>query len=306
MTAGTLGFVGLGQMGGPMSKRLLEAGHPLCVFDTDPAALRALTDLGAAAAKSAREVAGAAEIVFTSLPTPPVVRSVALDEGGLIEGSRIRVMVDLSTTGTVVAREVAMRLGERNIVWADAPVSGGVRGAAAGTLAVMLSCPPGTRDEIGGLLEVFGRVFHVGDKPGMGQIAKLGNNLLSTAALTLTSEVVAMGVKAGLDPATMVEIFNNGTGRNSATQDKFPRNVIPRTFDAGFATALAYKDVRLCVDEAEALGVPMVAGAAIREMMAVTNARFGGGSDFTSVARLLEEWAGIEIRSEQHETVNQT
>ena len=290
------GFVGLGQMGGPMSKRMLAAGHSLCVFDTDTTALQALVELGATAAGSAREVADAAEIVFTSLPTPAVVRTVALEEGGLIEGSRIRAMVDLSTTGTVVAREVAARLAEKDIVWADAPISGGVKGAIAGTLAVMLSCPPATRDEIAGVLEVFGKLFYVGDKPGMGQIAKLGNNMLSTAALTLTSEVVAMGVKAGLDPAVMVDIFNAGTGRNSATQDKFPRNILPGTFDAGFATGLAYKDVRLCVDEAEALGVPMVAGAVIREMMAIANAKYGGDSDFTSVAKLLEEWAGVEMR----------
>jgi 3-hydroxyisobutyrate dehydrogenase-like beta-hydroxyacid dehydrogenase len=278
-----------------MSRRLIEAGYKLCVHDTDERALKALTDLGATPATSPREVADVAEIVFTSLPTPPVVRAVALDQGGLIEGSRVRVMVDLSTTGTVVAREVAAALGEKDIVWADAPVSGGVKGAAAGTLAVMLSCPNATRDEIGGILEVFGNVFHVGEAPGLGQIVKLGNNLLSTAALTLTSEVVAMGVKAGLDPTVMVDIFNVSTGRNSATQDKFPRNIIPRSFDAGFATGLAYKDVRLCVDEAEALGVPMVAGAVIRELMAVTNARYGGDSDFTSVAKLLEEWAGVEI-----------
>lgn len=291
----TIGFIGLGQMGGPMSKRLVEAGHSLCVFDTDRAAQKALTDLGASAADSPRAVADRADIVFTSLPTPPVVREVALGESGLIEGSAIRVMADLSTTGTAVAREVAAALAQKRIVWADAPVSGGVKGAIAGTVAVMLSCPMETRAELQELLEVFGKVFHVGQEPGLGQIAKLGNNMLSTAALTLTSEVVAMGVKAGLDPGVMVEIFNNGTGRNSATQDKFPRNVIPRTFDAGFATALAYKDVRLCVDEAEALGVPMVAGAVIREMMAVTNAKFGGQSDFTSVARLLEEWAGVQI-----------
>jgi 3-hydroxyisobutyrate dehydrogenase-like beta-hydroxyacid dehydrogenase len=279
-----------------MSKRLLEAGHALCVFDTDPAAMQTLTGLGAVSAGTARDVADAAEIVFTSLPTPAVVRAVALEEGGLIEGARIRTMVDLSTTGTVVACEVAARLAGKDIVWADAPVSGGVKGAVAGTLAVMLSCPQATRDGIAGLLEVFGKVFFVGENPGQGQIAKLGNNMLSTAALTLTSEVVAMGVKAGLDPKVMVDIFNAGTGRNSATQDKFPRNILPRTFDAGFATGLAYKDVRLCVDEAEALGVPMVAGAVIREMMAITNAKFGGDSDFTSVAKLLEEWAGVEIR----------
>ncbi len=191
MAGQTYGFVGLGQMGGPMSRRLLAAGHSLCVFDTDTAAMRALTDLGATAAGSPRDVADAAAIVFTSLPTPAVVRAVALEESALIEGSRIRTMVDLSTTGTVVAREVAARLAEEDIVWADAPVSGGVKGAAAGTLAVMLSCPQATRDEIAGLLEAFGKVFFVGDQPGMGQIAKLGNNMLSTAALTLTSEVVA-------------------------------------------------------------------------------------------------------------------
>jgi 3-hydroxyisobutyrate dehydrogenase-like beta-hydroxyacid dehydrogenase len=283
-------------MGGPMSKRMLAAGHSLCVFDSDITAMQALVGQGAVAAGSARAVADAAEIVFTSLPTPAVVRAVALDGDGLIEGSRIRAMVDLSTTGTVVAREVAARLAEKDIVWADAPVSGGVKGAVAGTLAVMLSCPQATRDEVACLLEVFGKVFFVGEKPGMGQIAKLGNNMLSTAALTLTSEVLAMGVKAGLDPKVMVDIINAGTGRNSATQDKFPRNILPGTFDAGFATGLAYKDVRLCVDEAEELGVPMVAGAVIREIMAITNAKYGGDSDFTSVAKLLEEWAGIEIR----------
>ena len=290
------GFVGLGQMGGPMSKRLVDAGHRLCVYDTDPATMQTLTSLGAIAAGSAREVADSAEIVFTSLPTPPVVRAVALGEGGLIEGARIRAMVDLSTTGTVVAREVAARLSEKSIVWADAPVSGGVKGAIAGTLAVMLSCPRATFDEIAELLQIFGKVFHVGEEAGMGQIAKLGNNMLSAAALTLSSEVLAMGVKAGLDPKIMVDIINAGTGRNSATQDKFPRNILPGTFDAGFATGLAYKDVRLCVDESEALGVPMVAGAVIREMMAITNAKYGGDSDFTSVAKLLEEWAGVKIR----------
>jgi 3-hydroxyisobutyrate dehydrogenase-like beta-hydroxyacid dehydrogenase len=116
-------------------------------------------------------------------------------------------------------------------------------------------------------------------------------------ALAISSEAVAMGVKAGLDPAVLVEIINAGSGRNSATQDKFPKAILPGTFDFGFATGLSYKDLRLCVDEAETLGVPMVLGAAVRQMYAITNARFGPDSDFTSVARVIEEWAGVEMRA---------
>ncbi len=296
MAGQTLGFIGVGQMGGPMSLRLIDAGHQLVVFDASAAAVEPLAGHGATIAASAAEVAAAAETVFLSLPTPAIVQAVALEEGGLIGGSAVRCAVDLSTTGPTVAAQVAERMAERGIVWADAPVSGGVAGAVAGTLAVMLACPKGSRAALEPILETFGKVFYVGERPGMGQVAKLGNNMLSVAALTLTSEVVAMGVKAGLDPNVLVDIFNAGTGRNSATQDKFPRRILTRSFDAGFATGLAYKDIRLCVDEAEALGVPMLAGAVIREMMAVTNAKFGPESDFTSIARVIEEWAGVEIR----------
>jgi 3-hydroxyisobutyrate dehydrogenase-like beta-hydroxyacid dehydrogenase len=178
----------------------------------------------------------------------------------------------------------------------DSPVSGGVTGAAKGTLAVMLSCQKATYDEIEPLAKVFGKPFYVGDKPGLAQIAKLANNLLAGAALVISSEAVAMGVKAGLDAKVLIDIINAGSGRNSATQDKFPRSILPRTFDFGFATGLSYKDIRLCVDEAEAMGVPMVAGAAVRQMLAITQARFGADSDFTMIAKVVEEWAGVEIK----------
>ena len=129
----------------------------------------------------------------------------------------------------------------------------------------------------------FGKVFFVGEKAGLAQVAKLGNNLLAAAALVISSEALVMGVKAGIDPKIMLDIINAGSGRNSATQDKFPNSILPGTFDFGFATGLSYKDVRLCVDEAESLGVPMVVGAAVRQMLAVTNAKFGPTSDFTSI-----------------------
>jgi 3-hydroxyisobutyrate dehydrogenase-like beta-hydroxyacid dehydrogenase len=292
----TIGFIGVGRMGGPMAQRLLDAGRSLCVFDTSEEAVRPLIARGARSAASAQEVASSAEIVCMSLPTPGVVQAVALGERGIVRGSRTRTLVDLSTTGPTVARLVAGAAAERGIAWVDSPVSGGIAGAKAGTLAVMVSCTKETFARVEPLLKTFGKPFYVGEKPGLAQIAKLANNLLAAAALVVSSEAVAMGVKAGLDARVLIDIINAGSGRNSATQDKFPRAILPGTFDFGFATGLSYKDVRLCVDEAEALGVPMVVGAAVRQMLAVTQAKYGPESDFTSIARVLEEWARVEMR----------
>lgn len=291
-----LGFIGIGRMGGPMAERLIDAGYSLCVFDIDPGTLKPLIARGATQAKSAEDVAAQTEIVLVSLPTPAVVQSVMLGEGGVARGSKVKTVIDLSTTGPGVAGIVAKGLAERKIIWVDSPVSGGIVGAQRGTLAVMVSCPKPTFGAIEPILKVFGKLFYTGEKPGLAQVAKLGNNLLAAAALVVSSEAVVMGVKAGIDPKVMIDIINAGSGRNSATQDKFPRAILPRTFDFGFATGLSYKDVRLCTDEAEALGVPMIVGAAVRQMLAVTNAKFGPDSDFTSIAKVIEEWAGVEIR----------
>ncbi|MBY0324022.1 MAG: NAD(P)-dependent oxidoreductase [Reyranella sp.] len=295
--ADLLGFVGVGRMGGPMASRLLDAGYRLCVYDVSDEATAPLVARGAELAASPAEVASTAETVFISLPTPDVVREVTLgSNGGLINGSKIRTVIDLSTTGPGVATEVAGKLAERKIALVDSPVSGGVTGARAGTLAVMVSCPKPTYQKLEPVLKVFGKLFHAGEKPGLAQTAKLANNLLAATAMVATSEAMAMGVKAGLDPKVLIDIINASSGRNSASQDKFPRAILPRTFDFGFATGLSYKDVRLCVEEAEAMGVPMVVGGAVREMLAVTRARFGAASDFTHIAKVLEEWAGVEIK----------
>ena len=178
----------------------------------------------------------------------------------------------------------------------DAPVSGGIKGAVNGTLAVMVSCPKATYDRVEPILKHFGKLFYTGDKPGTAQTAKLANNLMAAAALVITSEAVAMGVKGGVNAKVLIDIINASSGRNSASEDKFPRAVLPGTFDFGFTTGLSYKDVRLCVDEAEAMGVPMVCGAVVRQMLAITNAKYGASSDFTSIAKVLEEWAGVEMR----------
>ncbi len=281
-------------MGGPMSRRLIDAGSTLCVFDSSADAVGPVKEAGAAVGTSPEDVGNKADIIFVSLPTPDIVERVVLE--GIAQGSRRKIIVDLSTSGPGMAGRVSRALAERGIQWIDAPVSGGIAGAKGGTLAVMASGPRAAFDEVEPMLKVFGKVFFVGEKAGLAQVAKLGNNLLAAAAMVISSEALAMGAKAGLDPKIMLDIINAGSGRNSATQDKFPRSVLPRTFDFGFATGLSYKDVRLCVDEAEALGVPMVVGAAVREILAITNSKYGPNSDFTCIARVIEEWANVEIK----------
>jgi len=290
----TLGFVGVGRMGGPMASRLLDAGHSLVIFDTNAAVMQPLADRGATIASSPTDVASKTAVVFLSLPTPPVLQAVAID--GVLKGTAVKTMIDLSTTGPSVAKVVAKAAADKGVAWVDSPVSGGIGGATKGTLAVMVSCEKAVFEQVDPLLKVFGKTFHVGEKPGLAQIAKLANNLLAASAIVLTSEAMAMGVKAGLDAKVLIDIINAGSGRNSASQDKFPKAILTRTFDFGFATGLSYKDVRLCLEESEALGVPMVAGAAVRQMLAITNAKFGADSDFTSIAKVVEEWAGIEIK----------
>ncbi len=296
MATASLGFVGVGKMGGPMTTRLLNAGHKVCVFDASRDAMAAMEALGAQGAASAAEVASVAETIFVSLPNPQIVENVVLGSGGVLEGPAVKRVVDFSTIGPRTAKRVADALSSKKINYVDAPVSGGVKGAREGTLAIMVACPKDVFLESQELLGTFGKVFHLGEIPGQAQTMKLANNLLAGAAIALTSEAMVMGVKAGLDPKTMLDVLNTSTGRNSATQDKFPRSVLPGTFDFGFTTGLSYKDVSLCIDEAEALGVPMVVGSTVRQMLAVTKAMYGADSDFTSMCRVIESWAGVEVR----------
>jgi 3-hydroxyisobutyrate dehydrogenase-like beta-hydroxyacid dehydrogenase len=297
MTTAALGFVGVGKMGGPMTARLLNAGHKVCVFDASAQALAAVEKIGAQIAGTAAEVASVADTVFLSLPNPQIVQDVALGKGGIIEGTKIKRVVDLSTIGPRAAANVANGLGASDIAYVDAPVSGGVKGAREGTLAIMVACPTPVFAITEDILKNFGKVFHLGEIPGLAQTMKIANNLLAGAAIAVTSEAMVMGVKAGLDPQLMLDVLNASSGRNSATQDKFPRAVLPGSFDFGFTTGLSYKDISLCIDEAEALGVPMVVGSAVRQMLAVTKAMYGADSDFTSMCRVVESWAGVKVRA---------
>ena len=289
------GFVGVGRMGGPMAGRLMDRGHRLTIFDVSEAAMAPLIARGAAKAPSVRALADQVETIFASLPTPDIVRAVALGPDGVAAGQSVATFIDLSTTGPRTTAAVAEGLAAKKIAMVDAPVSGGVAGAVKGTLAVMVACPQPLFARFEQDLGTFGRVFHVGERAGLGQVMKLANNLLSATAMAVASEAIVMGVKAGLDPRIMVEVINAGSGRNSATQDKFPNAVLPRRFDFGFITGLMVKDVKLCLEEAEAQQVPMWVGSAVRQLWQYASQTLGPQSDMTELVKCIEQWAGVEV-----------
>jgi 3-hydroxyisobutyrate dehydrogenase-like beta-hydroxyacid dehydrogenase len=282
-----IGFIGLGNMGAPMARRLIDAGHKLVVYDTRNDAVAPLVALGAQLASSPQDVADRVETVMASLPSLAVSEKVALGEGGVIHGKRVKRLIDLSTTGSRTAIKIADALAKKNIAQIDCPVSGGIGGAAKGTLAHV--------DAVKDALAVFGKIFVIGEKPGMGQTMKVANNFLSASAMAATAEAVAMGVKAGLDAAVMIDVINAGSGRSRASDQKFPQSILPRTFDYGFATGLMLKDVRLCFEEAKHVGVPHAMMGATLEQWETTNKEYGGDSDFTLIVKMVETRAGVTV-----------
>ena len=290
-----IGFIGLGKMGFPMARRLIEAGHHLVAFDTRKKAVEGLVALGAEAASSPKDVADRAETVMASLPSLQASLDVATGAGGVIEGKRIKRFVDLSTVGSQMAARIHGLLKGRNIVQIDSPVSGGVAGAEKGTLAVMVSGPRAEFEAIKPALEVIGKVFFIGEKPGSGQTMKLANNFLSATAMVATSEAVVLGVKSGLDPKIMIDVINAGSGLNTASRDKFPRAVLPRSFDFGFATGLMVKDVRLCLQEMRSLGLSMEVAEAVARLWEMVILDEGAESDFTAAIKPIEKAAGVVV-----------
>ena len=287
----TVGFLGLGRMGGPMAANLVGHVDRLLVHDLSPAAVGALVAKGAEAAGSAAALGERCEIVFMSLPTPAIVREAAAE---VASGGNPRILCDLSTSGPKLAQSLYDSLTPRGIASFDAPVSGGIRGAEQGTLAIMAGGPEALWPELEPLLAHIGKPFYMGETPGAGQVTKLANNLLSLAAIATTAEAMTLGIKAGLDPARMIEVLNAGTGANSATRDKWPRAVLPRTFDFGFSAQLSLKDTRLALDEAKAMGVPLPTGDRLAALLDRVLAAYGDDADFTEMAKVVEADAGLD------------
>jgi len=285
MSRQTLGFAGLGRMGGPMAARLIEAGHELVGFDTAGTEERLLE--GGVSAGSITDLATQTDIIFLSVPDGAASLEICR-EIAAIDGRRVRIVVDLSTIGIEAARECASVLDTVGVTYVDAPVSGGIAGARGGTLALMAGAPESVFAEIEPLLKVLAsNCFRVGDSAGHGQAMKLLNNYVSAAALAATCEATVFGARMGLDMQSMVDVLNVSSGRSAASQDKFPRSIVPRTYDFGFAGALMTKDVTLYQENASAAGVSHELADTVASVWQQFNAAHPD-ADFTYLHRYLE------------------
>lgn len=284
----SLGFIGLGSMGGPMAQNLVSAGHDVTAFDLADDALEAAANAGAMASSSASEAASDAEVVFLSLPGPENVERVVDEiESDLDTGS---ILVDLTTSTPGTTNTIADRLADRDVDVLGAPVSGGASGAKAATLSIIVGGDEAVFEACRPLFEVIGAdLFHVGDDPGHGHAVKLLNNYLSNIALIATSEAVILGDRAGLDRETLVDVFGVSSGRNSANQDKIPNHVLTGEYDMGFKLGLMEKDMRLLSEFAADQQAPMLLGHVTRDITGYAKAKKGYDGDMTRVYDFLEE-----------------
>ena len=290
-----LGFLGLGQMGSAIAERLQDAGAKLHLFDPNKAALAPFVAKGAVVHGSPTGVADAARIVFACLPSGAICESVARD---VANGSAVRVYVEMSTIGGPAQAKVQAIVEAKGIALVDCPISGGPKGARAGTLTVIVAGPEAAKEELRPWLQRIGKnVFEVGERPGQAQLMKLVNNLINAANMATAFEALVLGAKGGLDPDQMVEILNVSTGQNSATLTKVPKSVLPGTFDYGSSLTIMLKDVVLGLQEAEALGVPMWVHGTVGQLWRFAEQQGLGPADFTSLIKVMEGWAGVEVRS---------
>ena len=284
-----IGFVGLGNMGAPMARHLASAGYRLAVADANPVALdRFRGQVQCEIPESFRELARACRLVITMLPDGKAVQQVLLGNEGvaasLAAGS---VVIDMTSASPVGTRELGIELAASGITLIDAPVSGGVRKAVEGKLAIMAGGEAAAIARCGRVLEAFGTVFLTGGS-GSGHALKALNNYLSAAALATTAEAIMAGERFGIDPSTMIDVLNSSTGRNTATEQKYPAFVLTRTFKSGFALGLMAKDLRIALDLAKAVGTPAGLLKDCSDLWERAERQLGFNADNTEVVKYLE------------------
>lgn len=283
-----VGYIGLGDMGRPIACKLLAAGFDLTVCDSNPAMAERLAAEGARIAATPAEVASDAEIVFACLPAPAISEDVAYGPHGAVHGSRVKLYVENSTIGQASMQRIAAAMQARGIGMLDAPVSGGPLGAAAGRM----SCFVAAADADYALAEaalrgMCDRLFHVGQTPGQSQVLKLANNLLNAACLTISSEMLEMAVRAGIEPAMAIDVINASTGRNRATEETIKLQVLTGKYAAGARLDILAKDVALAIVEAEALQVSHTAADGVAAVWQAAMDAGRGKDDLTRIHQFI-------------------
>jgi 3-hydroxyisobutyrate dehydrogenase-like beta-hydroxyacid dehydrogenase len=288
-----IGFVGIGAMGKPMAINIRKASLPVIVTDPNQTATSILAQHGAEVAANARAVADRAAVVHACLPSVKIAEAVAAEAA---EGSAIRYFINHGTTGSAYSKAAASMLAAKGVQFLDAPISGGVAGSEAGTLAIMCS---GSREafEVAkpGLEAMSGQLTFLGDQPGAAQVMKLCNNILFFCNFAATLETMTLGAKAGLDPEQMLTVFNKATGRNFATERIIGPNILTRQFDFGGANYIIEKDMELWRQEAEAYGVPGYIGVLVRTLFRQMVEQEGRNADLSHLTLLMEQMAGTQI-----------
>lgn len=291
-----IGFIGLGNMGRALAKRLLTE-HRLHVWDLNPAAVEALVADGAVPANGPGGVgASGADVVITCLPTSAEVEDVLFADGGVAESAAAgTLVVDMTTGDPTATKALAARMAERGIEMIDAPVSGGVVGAEQGTIAIMVGAPAELFDRVRPALSAISpNIFHVGDI-GAGHAMKLVNNMISSCVRIATFEGLALAVKAGIDPSRFAEILSKSSGRSYVSDTTLPKFVIPGRHDQGFGLALMHKDLTLATKLAQDMQAPLMTGAYAREVFRLALNRLGTDVDITQIVRIFEEAAGVDV-----------
>ena len=288
-----LGLIGLGNIGEPVCRQLIGAGYEVSVFDANGEAVARLGDTEAEPASSPKALASVADVVLLSLPNSAVVEEVVLGEDGLIGSlSPGKVVIDTSSSKPSSTRMISARLAQAGIDMLDAPVSGGVMKAREGTLSVMVGGRREVFERCSPILQAFGgQIFFLGDH-GAGHLAKALNNLLSATTLASAAEAVILAEKAGLSPDTFVEVINASNGRSYSTEVKFPKYILDRSFDDGFATALMSKDLKIALEAAAEMDFPMLVGSTVAQVWQAAVAQGNGARNHTEIYAFLEDVAG--------------
>ena len=297
MSKPKIGFIGLGIMGKPMAGHLIDAGYDLVVHNRNRDAVDELVGKGATEAHSGREVAEQSDIVITMLPDSPDVESVALGEGGIIEGAHERlIFVDMSTIAPSVTTQVGEVLAQKGVQSLDAPVSGGDIGAQNATLSIMVGGDEDTFNTVKPLFDIMGQSAILCGPLGAGQTVKACNQILVAVTIAGVSEALTMGTKAGVDPIKIVQVLSGGLARCGVLENRGER-MVNGDFDPGFRIRLHYKDLNIIQKTSNDFGVPLPVTSEVFELFKTAMIKGRGELDHSGLLTVIEEMSNIQART---------